>query len=234
MVALVFTGCSSKQPAQETQSVSSSAGQDKASGSDAQARPTSDEPPQDPNSVSYAKNPERFVQQKTVVPPFTLTNPKSPTDFFDVGIHEDNLHNYEKAIAAYEQGLKLKPAWALLCLREAKDYRRLGRKDEAVAQLKRATQIDPRYWDAYAELAMTYKDSGDTTHAIQAASRLLDFAPLQIPTHNQLGYWYEEVGEKSKARQQFEIYRNLAQKNKSEPQTDRYQAALHELKKLSQ
>ena len=110
---------------------------------------------------------------------------------------------------------------------------RLGAADarEAVFRTGNPTK---HHWDAYAELAMTYKDSGDTTHAIQAASRLLDFAPLQIPTHNQLGYWYEEVGEKSKARQQFEIYRNLAQKNKSEPQTDRYQAALHELKKLSQ
>jgi tetratricopeptide (TPR) repeat protein len=234
LVALVFTGCSSKQSAQETQSVSPSVAQDKASAASAQIPHTSDEPPQDPNSISYAKNPERFVQQKTVNPPFALTNPKTAIDFFDVGVHEDNLHNYEKAIAAYEQGLKLKPDWALLCLREAKDYRRLGRRDDAVAQLKGATKIDPHYWDAYAELALTYKDSGDTIHAIQAASKLLDFPPLQIPTHNQLGYWYEEAGDKSKARQQFEIYRDLAQKTKSEPQTDRYQAALHELQKLSQ
>jgi hypothetical protein len=57
---------------------------------------------------------------------------------------------------------------------------------------------------------------------------------MQIPVHNQLGYWYEETGDKQLARQQFEIYRDLAQKTKTEPQTDRYQTAMAELKKLTQ
>jgi tetratricopeptide (TPR) repeat protein len=232
-VLLVGLGCSSK-PAKETQSVSSSEQQDKASPGNVQPQVQSNNAPQDDQAITYAKNPERFRKMETVAPPFTLTNPKSAEDFLAVGVHEDNLHHYDKSIAAYEQGLKLKPHWALLALREAKDYRRLGQKEKAVTQFQRATKIDPYYWDAYSELALTYKESGDTQHAIEAASKLLQFPPLQIPVHNQLGYWFEETGNKQKAKQQFELYRELAIKTKAEPQTERYQAVMRELQKLGQ
>src|SRR5262249_10180248 len=162
--------------------------------------------------------------------PFNLTNPKTANDFFDLGVHEDNLHNFDKAIAAYEQGLNLNPDWALLALREAKDYKRLGQTDRAIAQLQRATRINSQYWDAYSELALTYKDSGDTRRAIAAASKLLAFPPMQIPVHNQLAYWYEELGDKDKAKREFETYRDLSQKTKTEPQTERYEVAMRELR----
>src|SRR6266700_1098997 len=228
---LVGLGCSSK-PAQETQSVSSSEQQDKPSPANGQPQAQSNDAPQDDQAITYAKNPERFRKMETAAAPFTLTNPKSAEDFFAVGVHEDNLHHYDKAIAAYEQGLKLKPDWALLALREAKDYRRLGEKDKAVAEFQRAIKIDPHYWDAHSELALTYKENGDTRHAIEAVSKLLEFPPLQIPVHNQLGYWFEEAGDKQKAKQQFELYRDLALKTKTEPQTERYQAAIRELQKI--
>ena len=228
---LVGLGCSSK-PAKETQSASFSEQQGKAPPANVQPQAQSTSASQDEQAITYANNPERFRKMETVAPPFTITNPKSAEDFLAVGVHEDNLHHYDKAIAAYEQGLKLKPDWALLALREAKDYRRLGQKEKAVAQFQRATKIDPHYWDAYSELALTYKESGDTKHAIEAASKLLEFPPLQIPVHNQLGYWFEESGDKQKAKQQFELYRDLALKTKTEPQTERYQAAIRELQKI--
>lgn len=236
ILLLFCAACNSKQAANEGKSVSSSAEQSKPPAPETAQpaeQPSSPEPG-DANSISYAKNPDRFVKQKTTEPVFNLTNPKTATDYFDVGVHEDNLHHYDKAIAAYEQALKLKPDWALVCFREAKDYQRMGRKADTISQFKRATQVDPHYWDAYAELALTYKENGDTNHAIEAASKMLEFPPLQVPTHNQLGYWYEELGEKQKAKQHFELYRDLAQKSKTEPQTERYQAALRELQKLSQ
>jgi tetratricopeptide (TPR) repeat protein len=234
ILLLFCTACNSKQGANEGKSVSSPATQSKppAPGTAQPAgQPNSSD--EDANSISYAKNPDRFVNQKTSEPPFNLPNPKTATDYFDVGVHEDNLHHYDKAIAAYEQALNLKPDWALVCFREAKDYQRMGRKDDAIAQFKRATQVDPHYWDAYAQLALFYKNGGDTNRAIQTASKMLEFPPLQIPTHNQLGYWYEEIGDKQKARREFELYRDLALKSKTESQTDRYQAALRELQNLT-
>lgn len=221
--------CSSRQPSQGPPSVSSSAQQDKQSAS----APGSQSGSSKQDGISFASNPDRFVKEPTTAPPFNLPNPKTATDFFDIGVHEDNLKHYDKAITAYEQALKLKPDWALVCVREGKDYRRLNQKEKAVAQFQRAAKIDPQYWDAYSELALTYKEAGDTNHAIEAASKLLDFPPMQLPVHNQLGYWYEETGNRQKARQHFEIYRDLAAKTKSEQQTDRYEAALRELQKLS-
>jgi tetratricopeptide (TPR) repeat protein len=225
VLLLSSVACNSKHGASK-QSLRPSAQQDKAT---AASQPTQ---PADKGGISYAKNPDRFVQMPVVKPPFNLKDPETPADYFDLGVHEDNLHHYENAISAYERGLKLKPDWALLVLREAKDYRRLGRTQDAIVQLKRATKIDPHYWDAYSELALTYKDSRDTKNAIKAASKLLEFPPLQIPTHNQLGYWYEEIGDKAMAKQQFELYRGLAQKSPTESSTERYQSAMQELNKL--
>jgi len=230
ILLMLFSACGSRQLSQGTQSGRSSPQSEKQNISPSAAMPGNAGTEQ---GISYATNPERFVKAPTVATPFNLTNPKTATDFFDVGVHEDNLHHYDKAIAAYEQGLKLKPDWPLLCLREAKDYQRLNQPNKAIEQLNRATNINPHYWDAYSELALIYKDRGDTKHAIEAASKLLAFQPMQLPVHNQLGYWYEEIGDRQKARREFEMYRDLAAKAKSEQGTDRYEAALHELQNLS-
>jgi len=228
VLLLSSLACNSRQAPNGSQSLPPSAQQDKSATASGQPVNQTGK-----DAISYARNPARFVQMPVTQAPFNLKNPKTAIDFLDLGVHEDNLHHYENAIADYEHGLKLKPDWALLALREAKDYRRLGSTHDAVTQFNRATRIDPHYWDAYSELALTYKDSGDTRNAIKAASKLLDFQPMRIPTHNQLGYWYEEAGNKQKAREEFEIYRDLAQKTKTEPQTDRYQTAMRELQKLS-
>src|SRR5436190_267474 len=118
-LVLVGLGCT-KPSAKETQPVSPS--EQRAANGQSQTQPNSS--PQD--DITYAKNPERFRKMDTAPPPFTMTNPKTANDFFAVGVHEDNLQHYDNASAAYEHGLKLKPDWALLAVREAKDYRRLG------------------------------------------------------------------------------------------------------------
>jgi tetratricopeptide (TPR) repeat protein len=146
--AVMLMGCSSKPPANETQSASQ--GDQSQKVSDPQSAKAGSD---DAGSISYAKNPERFVRVPVVEPPFNLTDPKTATDFFDVGVHEDNLHHYDKAITAYEKALKLEPGWTLICLREAKDYKRLGKRNDAIAQLRQAIKVDPHYWDAYSELA---------------------------------------------------------------------------------
>src|SRR5258708_17472205 len=106
-VLLLFTvACNSKPGKNEGKSVSSSAEQNKPTGTAPPSGQPSG-PPDDANAISYAKNPDRFVQQKTTAPPFTITNPQTATEFFDVGVHEDNLRHYDKAITAYEQALKL-------------------------------------------------------------------------------------------------------------------------------
>jgi Flp pilus assembly protein TadD len=44
-----------------------------------------------------------------------------------------------------------------------------------------------------------YKNGGDTKYAIEAASKLLAF---HLCSSNQLGYWYEERGDRQKARRE--------------------------------
>lgn len=249
VLLLVCVACSSKQPAKESQPLSSSADQGKTTQAGApqpqpptkqsQEKPTSQQSPageaKQPGSISYATNPERFVKEKTVEPPFNITNPKTADEHLSVAIFDDNKQQWDKAIEEYTRALELRPDWALAHFRLAKDYQRKGRADDAIAQFEEATRSDPQYYEAYYHLALAYKDQGKTRQAIQAYAKFMEYpnAGIKMLGEYQLGLWYEEIGEREQAIEHLETYRRLALASMTtEPQSDRFRKALRELRKL--
>jgi tetratricopeptide (TPR) repeat protein len=190
---------------------------------------------QQPKSISYAKNPERFVKQVPSDVPFNITDPKTAQEHFNVAVNFDHQNQLDKAIAEYEKVLELKPDWALAHFRMAQDYQKRGRTDEAVAQWGLATKYDPQFYAAYDLLSAAYARQGNLKKAIEAYSPMLNYPPARMPTHYQLGIWYAQLGEVPQAREHLEAYRELALNSKSvEVQSDRYQKATKELQKLKQ
>jgi tetratricopeptide (TPR) repeat protein len=207
--------------------------------SPAQTKTTSQQPPankgKQPDSISYATNPERFVREKVVEPPFNITDPKTPDEHLSVAIFSDNKQQWDKAIEEYTKALELRPDWALAHFRLAKDYQRKGRTDEAIAQFQEATSSDPQYYEAYYQLALAYKENGKTREAIDAYTKFMEYpnAGIKMLGQYQLGLWYEEIGERDEAIEHLERYRRLAvQSQTAEPKSDRFRRALVELKKL--
>ena len=204
-----------------------------------QTKPPSPHPPankdKQPDSVSYATNPERFVKEKAVEPTFNISDPKTADEHLSVAIFDDNKQQWDKAIEEYTKALELRPDWPLAHFRLAKDYQRQGRADEAIAQFQEATRSDPQYYEAYYHLALAYKDRGETRQAIEAYTKFMEYpnAGIKMLGQYQLGLWYEEIGERDEAIEHLETYRRLAVQSKTaEPKSDRFRKALLELKKL--
>jgi tetratricopeptide (TPR) repeat protein len=66
------------------------------------------------------------------------------------------------------------------------DYRKMGRYDDAVAQLSRAVQLDRSYSDAYLELGKTYVDMKKTDKANEQLSLLSNLAKSQSTVQSQV------------------------------------------------
>lgn len=182
-------------------------------------------------SITYASHPERFVKTEPAPEKFSITDPKTAQEHFNVGVYADTHKQLDKAIEEYQKALELKPDWAIVHFRLAKDYDKKGRTEDAIAHWEQATRYDPQFYAAYDFLAAAYQRQGNIKKAIEAYSGLLKYPPAQLPAHYQLGLWYAEIGDKEKAREHLESYRALALKGE-EQKSPRFQKALRQLKEL--
>jgi tetratricopeptide (TPR) repeat protein len=228
--------CSSKPSQNATQSLTSSAQQDKASSANSPQQPQPGaQKTKDEQTITYAKNPDRFVKQQTSEVPFNITDPKTAQEHFNVAVNFDNHDQLDKAIGEYKKVLELKPDWALAHFRMAQDYQKQGHTDQAIEHWTLATKYDPQFYAAYDLLSGAYERQGNLKKAIQAYSALLKYPPAQLPANYQVGMWYAELGDVSKAREHLQAYRELVLKSKSvEVQSDRFQKATKELQKLNE
>lgn len=251
-ILLLCVACSSNPPPRRASSLPRPGEQDKTASAGlppqpqppvsqkpAQTKPTGRQTPankdKQPDSVSYATNPERFAKEKTAEPAFNITDPKTADEHLSVAIFDDNTQQWDNAIEEYAKALELRPDWALAHFRLANDYERKGRAVEAIAQFQEATRCDPQYYEAYYHLARAYEDRGETRQAIQAYTKFMEYpnAGIRMLGEYQLGLWYEEIGEWDAAIEHLESYRRLAVQSKTaEPHSDRFRKALLELKKL--
>ena len=190
-------------------------------------------PKEQAKSISYAKDPERFVKMEPSVPTFNITDPKTAQEHFNVAVNDDHQNQLDKAIEEYQKALGLKPDWALAHFRMAQDYQKKGHTDDAIKHWELATKYDPQFYVAYDLLSAAYARQGNLKKAIEAYSPVLKYPPAQMPAHYQLGMWYAELGEVPQAREHLEAYREIAIKSKSvETQSERFQKATQELAKL--
>src|SRR5258708_1136054 len=184
-------------------------------------------------TVTYASNPERFVQKPVYQPPFSIMNPKTADEHFEVGVFDDNQKQPDKAIVEYEAALKQKPDWAVAHFRVGRGYGGGGRNDEGIAQWSKTIQYNPQMFSAYDLLASAYETRGDLKKAIETYSGLLNYPVTQMPAHYQLALWYKKLGDHQEAKEHFEGYRELAMKSPAEQKSDRFQTTLRELQSSS-
>lgn len=76
---------------------------------------------------------------------------------------------------------------------------------EAIGALRRATDVQPIYPDAYYVLALCHLDLNDPASAIGAAQTALQQNPLFTEAHNVLGLAYAKQGRQSEALKEFQL-----------------------------
>jgi TolB-like protein/Tfp pilus assembly protein PilF len=88
--------------------------------------------------------------------------------------------DHEKALEAYARGMRVAPDDALLLQASAVAERHLGRWEEALAQLRRARELDPRSWEGEGWLGTILLSLRRTAEAREAFDRGLVLAPANL------------------------------------------------------
>jgi len=83
------------------------------------------------------------------------------------------------------------------------EFRKRRMYPQALASYQAAIQTDPQYADAYYNMAMVFKLTGDTPRAIQTLTSLLNVAPQDHDSRVLLGELYEKAGYTQEAKRRY-------------------------------
>ena len=129
---------------------------------------------------------------------------------YELGRYDDARHSFEFASEAdLEEGVGRFPS--VLATRLAQGhaelaalYQQAGELNEAVAQLRRAVELRPRFADIRNRLARTLIDSGDPDAAIRELEQILQVNPNFSSARINLGLAWYRSGDPEAARREWE------------------------------
>lgn len=104
-----------------------------------------------------------------------------------------------KAAEYMEQAVKLLPSDARLHMRLAQLYDATNRRQEAIVELKRALEGDPKFAPAYNALGQVYITAGDFNKAIEARESYAKLLPDEAEPYQALAHTYQQAQKFDKA-----------------------------------
>jgi tetratricopeptide (TPR) repeat protein len=122
-----------------------------------------------------------------------------------LGVTYDNLGRLTEAIEAFQQAIRIRPAYTDAYYNVVAynglgvTYDKLGRRQEAIEAFQQAIRIMPAYTDAYYNLGITYSNLGLWTEAIEAFQQAIKLKPDYVDAYNNLGNAYDEFGYRQEA-----------------------------------
>lgn len=126
----------------------------------------------------------------------------NPEKFMTEGLSHFQQHNYDAAIASFQQAIKLEPraaaAYNMLGMSYRFKYNQLrdpALREKEIAAFAQAVEIDPKFWVAMINLGTTYYAQGKKAEAAQWFKKALTLNP-DHPEKGQLEKMIAE-GEKS-------------------------------------
>ena len=79
-----------------------------------------------------------------------------------------------------------------------------GKLDEAIVELRKAAELDPKYVGAYLNLGYAYDRQGRTDEATAQYQKVVALEPDNLFAHNNLGVLYDKKGLYAEAIKEFE------------------------------
>ncbi|MFH0796642.1 MAG: tetratricopeptide repeat protein [Candidatus Omnitrophota bacterium] len=112
----------------------------------------------------------------------------------------EEQQEYEKAIADFDQALRINPRFTFSYNNRANVYLKKGEYDQAIADCNQAITINPQYADAYYNRGLAYSQKKEYTNAIADFTRTLKLSPNYIfVVYYNRGIVYESQEEYDKA-----------------------------------
>ena len=109
------------------------------------------------------------------------------------------LWNWAEADKEYKHGIELNPNYATAYKWYGLHLATLGRLDQALAQLKRAQELEPLSLSINLNVAEIYLARGDFEAAVEQCRRTLDLDPNWFYVRRQLGFVYLKQGQTAEA-----------------------------------
>lgn len=103
--------------------------------------------------------------------------------YCDRGIAYGGKKDYDRALADFNEAIRLDPKLAAAYYRRGNIYANKGDYDRAIAEYSKAIQIDPKLVDAYYKRGMVYGTKGDHDRAITDYSEVIRLDPEDADTY---------------------------------------------------
>lgn len=121
-----------------------------------------------------------------------------------IGEIEFERGEHEKAKAALQRALALRPMHAEATLVLAETHKALGENPAAEAAYRRAIELRPEFWGNHNKLGAFYITTGQAKKAIDAFLKVTTLTPDNPRGYNNLGAAYQQSGDYEKAIAAFE------------------------------
>jgi len=105
---------------------------------------------------------------------------------------------YDQAMRHFDRAIQIWPDYADACLNRGLAEHGASHRAEALADLDKALDLDPRLTQAYNERGQIYLENGDAQRTIQDCSKSIQMNPT-VDAYYQRGEAYEKLGEHRKA-----------------------------------
>ena len=106
---------------------------------------------------------------------------------------------YDRAIAAYTQAIKLNPKYAYAFYNRGFTYKKKGEYDKAIADYNQAIKLNPKYAFAYNGRGIVYRKKSEYDKAISDYNQAIKLNPKFYYAYNNRGNIYREKGEYDRA-----------------------------------
>jgi len=111
--------------------------------------------------------------------------------------------------------------FAMAVLKRGRESKSSADSQQAEALLKKSVAIDPKLGEAYLQLGVLYAAQGASDEAIAAFKKAIEVAPGLGEAHYRLSQLYKRSGEKAKAEQEIQLYKQVEKSEADEVERQR-------------
>jgi tetratricopeptide (TPR) repeat protein len=132
--------------------------------------------------------------------------------YYNRGLAELEVRDYDRAIADFDASIRLDPASAPTFNNRGSAWYAKGDPDRAIADFDKAIQLDPAYALAYHNRGEIWKDKGDFNRAIADYGKAIGFDPGYTAAYTDRALAYEGIGDLARAKEDFRAALTLSGK----------------------
>ena len=162
-------------------------------------------------AIAAAYGAGSVVRNQTWHDDFTLwsdTVSKSPESAYarnELGLGFDEQGDIPRAIAEYEEAIRLSPEMARAWNNLGVALQRAGRRDLAEQKLRRAIELNPRYANAYVNLGNLAAESGRLDEAVAEYGEAVRLDPRSVVNRISLGNALDARGDRARALAEYRV-----------------------------